>query len=228
MTAWTTLTIFVFHQLIETLEKLSIPSYDPNAVKSSSVPASINTHEGNYARPSSSCDVVDAVMNSPPIQPLSHDYDNETMRNIGVPVYSVEVSGDDIASLPYRTLEHPTSTVLGPESNSEDSSLSDGDRTLVGDASPILSTANSPSCSDQHLSSPEDHSRMNGDAYGRTTKFIDKYERNYIWNSCISNHYMTNIDLFYFRNSITVSVLIRKMPMMRTTITSRPPTTKTR
>lgn len=52
---------------------------------------------------------------------------------------------------------------LEPESNSEDSSLSDGDRTLVGDVSPNLSSINnSPACSDQHLSSPEDHTKTNG------------------------------------------------------------------
>lgn len=55
---------------------------------------------------------------------------------------------------------------MEPESNSEDSSLSDGDRTLVGDVSPMLSASNSPACSDQHLSSPEDHTKINGDAYG--------------------------------------------------------------
>lgn len=165
----------------ETLEKLSIPSYDPNAAKPTPATASASTQEVSYARPSSSCDVVDAVMNSPPILPPNQEYDNEAMRNIGVPVYSIEMLGDEASSLPYRTMDHPTSTVVGLESNSEDSSLSDGDRTLVGDVSPILSTANSPSCSDQHLSSPEDHTKMNGDAYDqrcRTTKFVDKYERN--------------------------------------------------
>lgn len=47
------------------------------------------------------------------------------------------------------------------QSNSEDSSLSDSDRTLVGDApdeylAQCSSTSNSPAASEQHLSSPED------------------------------------------------------------------------
>lgn len=66
-----------------------------------------------------------------------------------------------IVQLDYRSAHNQ----MEPESNSEDSSLSDGDRTLVGDVSPMLS--NSPPCSDQHLSSPDDdHTKINGDAYG--------------------------------------------------------------
>lgn len=47
------------------------------------------------------------------------------------------------------------------QSNSEDSSLSDSDRTLVGDApdeclAQLSSTSNSPAGSEQHLSSPEE------------------------------------------------------------------------
>lgn len=86
---------------IETLEKLLIPSYD------AARPTTTNL------RQSDSGDVVDAVMNAPPI---------------------VQYIGD------YKCIPNH----LEPESNSEDSSLSDGDRTLVGDVSPILSTSNSP------------------------------------------------------------------------------------
>lgn len=65
----------------------------------------------------------------------------------------------------------PASNVLAEEdvaaathsdqSNSEDSSLSDSDRTLVGDApdeclAQLSSTSNSPAGSEQHLSSPEE------------------------------------------------------------------------
>lgn len=82
-----------------------------------------------------SADVVDAVMNSPPlVQYVNiHAAHNQTHRHLEL------------------------------ESNSEDSSLSDGERTLVGDVSPNLSSINnSPACSDQHLSSPEDHMKTNG------------------------------------------------------------------
>ncbi|XP_031619612.1 ubiquitin carboxyl-terminal hydrolase 47 isoform X2 [Contarinia nasturtii] len=122
----------------ETLEKLSIPSYDPTATKLSprihnSLASSLTS---SRSRQVENGDVVDAVMNSPPVV----DYRNSSTMN------------------PHNQME--------PESNSEDSSLSDGDRTLVGDVSPILSASNSPACSERHLSSPEDHTKINGDAYG--------------------------------------------------------------
>lgn len=83
------------------MEKLLIPSYDAARITTT-----------NLRQPDSG-DVVDAVMNAPPI---------------------VQYIGD------YKCIQNH----LEPESNSEDSSLSDGDRTLVGDVSPILSTSNSP------------------------------------------------------------------------------------
>lgn len=86
-------------------------------------------------RPTEGLDTVDAVMSSPPmIQIVNiHNVHNQTHHH------------------------------LEPESNSEDSSLSDGDRTLVGDGSPNISSINnSPACSDPHLSSPEDYNRING------------------------------------------------------------------
>lgn len=85
----------------ETLEKLLIPSFD-----------AVRLTTTNLRQPDSG-DVVDAVMNAPPI---------------------VQYIGD------YKCVQNN----LELESNSEDSSLSDGDRTLVGDVSPILSTSNSP------------------------------------------------------------------------------------
>lgn len=78
-----------------------IPSYD------AARPTTTNLRQPD------SGDVVDAVMNAPPI---------------------VQYVGD------FKCIQNH----LEPESNSEDSSLSDGDRTLVGDVSPILSTSNSP------------------------------------------------------------------------------------
>lgn len=92
------------------------------------------SHASSVPRHMESADVVDAVMNSPPV----------------------------IQTYDYKTTMH---THLEPESNSEDSSLSDTDRTLVGDVSPMFSTSNSPVYSDQHLPSLDDHSKMNGDYY---------------------------------------------------------------
>lgn len=167
----TKLRIFSFHQSIETLEKLSIPSYDPAATKalpriqnnlansltisrprhsatSSASPAAAGTGVATTATASiaDDGDVVDAVMNSPPIVQLDYRCNS-----------SSSTAATSLSSA-HNQME--------PESNSEDSSLSDGDRTLVGDVSPMLSASNSPACSDQHLSSPEDHMKINGDAYG--------------------------------------------------------------
>lgn len=121
------------------MEKLSIPSYDPSATKLSPRIHNSLASSLTISRPQLGdvVDTVDAVMKSPPI--VQFDYRNSTNN-------------------PHNQME--------PESNSEDSSLSDGDRTLVGDVSPMLSASNSPACSDQHLSSPEDRTKINGDAYG--------------------------------------------------------------
>lgn len=133
---------FIIHRS-ETLEKLSIPSYDPAASKplqpiQNSLTNGLSTLSNSHTRQMESKDVVDAVMNSPPLVQYNMDYKS--------------------------TVVNSQNHQMEPESNSEDSSLSDGDRTLVGDVSPMLS--NSPACSDQHLSSPDDHTKINGDTYG--------------------------------------------------------------
>lgn len=125
----------------DTLEKLSIPLYVPASVSdpSSQSNSLCNGHAANGNSPLpkhvESADVVDAVMHSPPIVQC---YDYKATNN---------------------------SHSLEPESNSEDSSLSDGDRTLVGDVnvSPIVSAKNSP---DQQLSSPDEPKTVNGVFYG--------------------------------------------------------------
>lgn len=108
----------------ETLEKLSIPSYVPEANVSATTAAEATTNntnanhgltnghasDGPTEKTPESNDVVDAVMNSPPL----------------------------IQYVPNNKINHNTQS-LETESNSEDSSLSDGDRTLVGDVSPVES-----------------------------------------------------------------------------------------
>lgn len=120
------------------LEKMSIPSYEE------AVPIDLSTGAAS-PKPiseSSSMDVVDAMMSVAP-------------RSIS-PIVSIEYTSGTSQPI-------PTSTAAGePESNSEDSSLSDGDRTLVDSAPDIAdlsSTNNSPACSDTQLSSPEYHNR---------------------------------------------------------------------
>lgn len=112
---------------------MSIPCYEE------AVPIDLSTSPKPISE-SSSMDVVDAMMAVAP-------------RSIS-PIVSIE----------YTTgIPTPTASASNePESNSEDSSLSDGDRTLVDSAPDIAdlsSTNNSPACSDTQLSSPEYHNR---------------------------------------------------------------------
>lgn len=134
----------------DTLEKLSIPSYvPPLPVDSTTLNSnSSNTHSltnGHTNGPTAtitpspkkcaeSGDVVDAVMNSPPI----------------------------IQYIPNNKINHQTQSAE-LESNSEDSSLSDGDRTLVGDISPLAFS--SPVAFEQQWSS-QDEPKTNGGFYG--------------------------------------------------------------
>lgn len=124
----------------ETLEKLSIPSYVPPIAVDSSPQNHASNHvitngfTNGHATPSKladSTDVVDAVMNSPPI---------------------IQFTANKASSIACNQ---------EPESNSEDSSLSDGDRTLVGDVSPIDSVTSSPAHFDQQWPSP-DEPKTNG------------------------------------------------------------------
>lgn len=108
-----------------------------------------------------SADTVDAVMSSPPM----------------VQYVNVHAAHQQQPQ-PQQQSHHPHP--MEPESNSEDSSLSDGDRTLVGDVSPMLSASNSPVCSDQQLSSPEDHSKHNGYYHGDDdTDMLDLGQQHY-------------------------------------------------
>lgn len=117
---------------------MSIPSYE-EAVP---IDLSAGAASPKPISESSSMDVVDAMMSAAP-------------RSIS-PIVSIEYTSGTSQPI-------PTPTACGePESNSEDSSLSDGDRTLVDSAPDIAdlsSTNNSPACSDTQLSSPEYHNR---------------------------------------------------------------------
>lgn len=129
----------------ETLEKMSIPSYVPPTEKSvdSATTNTVTNHcltnghvsNGPTTKTIESSDVVDAVMNSPPL----------------------------IQYVPSMSINHSTQSVE-PDTISEDSSLSDSDRTLVGDVSPIESLAGSSAYFDQQWSSPEEP-KVNG-AFG--------------------------------------------------------------
>lgn len=117
---------------------MSIPSYEDEAV----VPVSSPSKSFGSA----SLDVVDAMLTAAP-------------RSISPAEYT--------CTLPISTPSTNicAATVIDPiESNSEDNSLSDGDRTLVDstggpDVGDLSSTNNSPACSDTQLSSPEYHTR---------------------------------------------------------------------
>lgn len=126
---------------IETLEKMSIPSYVEKATQSPTS-ATRTTMASPKPPPNESTDVVDAVMHAAPLPVQNHTTTSEYYRNYHVP-------------LP-----------LELESCSEDSSLSDGDRTLVDsapDMADVSSTNNSPTCSDTQMSSMEYHSKRYND-----------------------------------------------------------------
>ncbi|KAJ6641819.1 Ubiquitin carboxyl-terminal hydrolase 47 [Pseudolycoriella hygida] len=125
----------------ETLEKMSIPSYVEKPIQS---PMSTSSTTSLSPRPplSDSTDVVDAVMHAAPLSTQNHTTTSDYYRNYNVP-------------LP-----------LELESCSEDSSLSDGDRTLVDSApemADVSSTNNSPTCSDTQMSSMEYNSKRYND-----------------------------------------------------------------
>lgn len=139
-----------------TLEKMSIPSYVPhvaavtaatNVTASENNQVLTNGYSANAPKVEGGNDVVDAVMNSPPL----------------------------IQYVPSNKINHCSQSVVEPESNSEDSSLSDSDRTLVGDVSPIESLADMQAYIDKQWSSP-DEPRSNvgyGDGDGDDTDMGD-------------------------------------------------------
>lgn len=104
---------------------------------------------------SASTDVVDAVMTAVPISATPSENNTSVEYECAMPIsLASPISTAVLRVGPNSTFEH--------ESNSEDSSLSDGDRTLVDstpDIADLSSTNNSPACSDTQLSSPEYHSR---------------------------------------------------------------------
>lgn len=130
---------------------MSIPSLDDDEMSVSESPTRPMSISPKHME---STDVVDAVMTMAPQVPLhSNNSHNsiDTYRN-----------SPNVMTLPVTELEI----------HSEDSSLSDGDRTLVesapdiADMADISSTNNSPAYSDTQMSSPEDH-------HGRITDFDD-------------------------------------------------------
>lgn len=120
---------------------MSIPSYVEKATQS---PTLVTRTASVSPKPpaNDSIDVVDAVMNAAPLNVQNHTTTSEYYRNYHAP-------------LP-----------LELESCSEDSSLSDGDRTLVDsapDMADVSSTNNSPTCSDTQMSSMEYHTKRYND-----------------------------------------------------------------
>ena len=141
---------FLFRIRIETLEKMSIPSYEESEspLISTPSPSSLGRSFTKDVDTPSSGDVVDAVMTAAPAPPcLLNSIAVEYIFQI--PNSSSTSSGGNV---------HNYMAVNEHESHSEDSSLSDGDRTLV-DSGPDMgdfpSTNNSPACSDTQLSTPE-------------------------------------------------------------------------
>lgn len=140
----------------ETLDKLQIPAYEGDQMSISPAPASPNLRTPTTPTAAKlsavSFDCVDAMCYVNP-SPVPTHVNNTNAHHLGPsPLADVNASGDYRRTSPLPPLE-PT------ECNSEDSSLSDSDRTLVDvaqdDLSHISSTSNSPACSDPQLSSPD-------------------------------------------------------------------------
>lgn len=137
----------------EILEKMSIPCYDDSQSRlthSRVTNTMVRKTPSPLIEPDlSSTDVVDAALRSAPVYTF-------TLPN-NRPASTVSSN-----QRPTTPSSQPIGTRFDlPESNSEDSSLSDGDRTLVEDQGSALarvdlsSTNNSPACSEAQLSSPE-------------------------------------------------------------------------
>lgn len=121
---------------------MSIPSYVEKPVPSPTSTIRTASTSPKSPAPNDSSDVVDAVMHAAPLPAQNHTTTSDYYRNYHVP-------------LP-----------LEVESCSEDSSLSDGDRTLVDcapDMADVSSTNNSPTCSDTQMSSMEYHTKRYND-----------------------------------------------------------------
>lgn len=146
----------------ENLDKLQIPVYNPsmnNDYLSHLSPNSLKTPTAATCKPSFDC--VDAMCYVNPSPVPTHVNNAQAAASIAsnfTHEMNLNASGDYRRISPLPSLE-PT------ECNSEDSSLSDSDRTLVDaaqdDLSHISSTSNSPACSDPHLSSPDDYCDQN-------------------------------------------------------------------
>lgn len=149
----------------ENLDKLQIPVYNPTTDNNDYLGPnnSLKTPTACKAPPSFDC--VDAMcyVNPSPVPThvnncnAQHQSPSATLSAFNHEM-NLNASGDYRRTSPLPSLETT-------ECNSEDSSLSESDRTLVDvaqdDLSHISSTSNSPACSDPHLSSPEDYCDQN-------------------------------------------------------------------
>ncbi|XP_063698323.1 ubiquitin carboxyl-terminal hydrolase 47-like [Culicoides brevitarsis] len=141
----------------ENLDKLQIPVYNPTqtpTIENNNDFLSSNSLKTPTAcKTAPSFDTVDAMCYVNP-SPVPTHVNNANAQHPPTSSNELTASGDYRRISPLPSLE-PT------ECNSEDSSLSDSDRTLVDaaqdDLSHISSTSNSPACSDPHLSSPDDY-----------------------------------------------------------------------
>uniref|UniRef100_A0A336ME11 Ubiquitin carboxyl-terminal hydrolase 47 n=1 Tax=Culicoides sonorensis TaxID=179676 RepID=A0A336ME11_CULSO len=149
----------------ESLDKLQIPVYNP-ANCSDYLSPNVKTPTA-YSKLLPSFDTVDAMCYVNPSPVPTHVNNCNAQQNASSLAATTAAFNHEMnlnASGDYRRIS-PLPLLEPTECNSEDSSLSDSDRTLVDaaqdDLSHISSTSNSPACSDPHLSSPDDFGEQN-------------------------------------------------------------------
>ncbi|KAF5276470.1 hypothetical protein FQA39_LY06539 [Lamprigera yunnana] len=105
--------------------------------------------------------IIDRYVHIVTIDIVFPDTDAATLESLSIPPLDFNQNLDkNEFTNGYRTRISPQPGVIscegfGDHSNSEDSSLSDSDRTLVGDA-PVVLSSHSNSPADQHMASPSD------------------------------------------------------------------------
>lgn len=136
------------------------------------------------------------------IPPLDHNQNLETNKSDTIapppppPISSPSSTAITDRSNSPRVSPQPVVEAFGDQSNSEDSSLSDSDRTLVGDAPGdclALLSSSSDSPADQHMASPSDPTEdtYNPDVLGNPGEEMswDDTEVSEPMQRCSTNYY---------------------------------------
>ncbi|KAK4877199.1 hypothetical protein RN001_009705 [Aquatica leii] len=151
--------------------------------------------------------IIDRYVHIVTIDVVFPDTDAVTLESLSIPPLDFNQNLDKNefnAGYRLRTSPQPgpnISEAIGDHSNSEDSSLSDSDRTLVGDApgeclALLSSHSNSPA--DQHMASPSDPAE---DTYNHDVFRLPSEEMN--WDDDVLEVQPTRSPFYYFKGTMT-------------------------